>query len=205
MPKLKRPAADSLRRRGPRREPYPRILIVCEGEVTERVYFSHLRHAERIPITLQIQAGGVPKTLVETAVRSMKEAAQSPDPNDHFDQVWCVFDVDEHPKIDDAKQQAANHGIKLVISNPCFDLWILLHYEDLRQHTHRHKVQKACAKHITGSVKDPPCEELFERYAQAEKRAIALNKWQASRGTEGANPSTNVYELVAKIRSYRRP
>ena len=85
--------------------------------MTERVYFSHLRHAERIPITLQIEAGGVPKTLVEKAVRLMKDAAQSPDPNDHFDQVWCVFDIDEHPKIADAKQQAANHGISLAISN----------------------------------------------------------------------------------------
>ncbi len=34
----------------------------------------------------------------------MKEAAKSPDPNDRFDQVWCVFDIDEHLSIPDARQ-----------------------------------------------------------------------------------------------------
>ena len=64
---------DSLRRRGPRREPLPRFLVVCEGEVTEKEYVSHLRHTERIPISLTVEAGGTPKTLVETAVRLMKK------------------------------------------------------------------------------------------------------------------------------------
>lgn len=44
------PKSDNLRRRGPRREPLPRVLVVCEGEVTEKEYVSHLRHTERIPI-----------------------------------------------------------------------------------------------------------------------------------------------------------
>lgn len=132
----------------------------------------------------------------------MKEAAKSQDPNDHFDQVWCVFDIDEHLKIPDARQQARDNGISLVVSNPCFDLWILLHYQDLHQHTHRDRVQSACRKHIPGYDKSPPCEELFERFNEAQKRAIALNKWHASRSTD--SPSTNAHDLVAKIRSYRR-
>lgn len=198
------PKTDNLRRRGPRREPLPRFLVVCEGEVTEKEYVSHPRHTERIPINLTVEAGGTPKTPVETAVRLMKEAAKSQDPNDHFDQVWCVFDIDEHPKIPDARQQAHDNGISLVISNPCFDLWILLHYQDLRQPTHRHRVQSACRKHIPAYDKSPPCEELFERFPEAEERAIALNKWHATRGTDGQNPSTNAHDLVAKIRSYRR-
>lgn len=135
----------------------------------------------------------------------MKDAAKSSDPNDHFEEVWCVFDIDEHPKIADAKRQALGHRIGLVVSNPCFDLWILLHYQDLRQDTHRHKVQSACRKYIPGYEKHPPCEALFERYVEAERRAVDLNEWHASRGTDGSNPSTNAHELVAKIRSYGRP
>ncbi len=83
-------------------------------------------------------------------------------------------------------------------------MWILLHYQDLRQDTHRHKVQSACRKYIPGYDKSPPCEELFERFQEAEERAIALNKWHATRGTDGQNPSTNAHDLVAKIRSFRR-
>lgn len=69
-------------------------------------------------------------------------------------------------------------------------------------HIRRHKVQSACRKYIPGYDKSPPCEELFERFPEAEERAIALNKWHASRSTD--SPSTNAHDLVAKIRSYRR-
>ena len=195
MAKSKKRESDSLRRRRPSREPLPRILVVCEGEVTEKEYLSYLRQAERIPVELRIVAGGTPKTLIEKAVQLRHDG--------HFDQVWCVFDIDEHPKIADAKQQARDNGIDLIVSNPCFDLWILLHYQELRRHTHRHKVQSLCRTHIDGYGKSPPCEELLKLYPQAEKRATALEKWHATRGTEGHNPSTNAHWLVAKIRSYR--
>ena len=33
---------QQLARRGPRREPYDRVLIVCEGECTEPLYFQDL-------------------------------------------------------------------------------------------------------------------------------------------------------------------
>lgn len=46
-------------------------------------------------------------------------------------------------------------------------------------HIRRHKVQSACRKYIPGYDKSPPCEELFERFHEAEERAIALNKWHA--------------------------
>jgi hypothetical protein len=101
---------DSLKRRKPRRNPLPRILIVCEGIRTEEGYFRSLRHAERIPIDLKVPSGGTPKTLVEWAVSRKREAdaaaKSSGDPNLRFDEVWCVFDVDEH------------HQIQVAISNP---------------------------------------------------------------------------------------
>lgn len=194
---------SSLRRRGPVRDPLPRLLVVCEGEVTEKRYIEYLRHTERIPINLTIVAGGTPKTLVETALAELASASRSSDPNDHFDQAWCVFDIDEHPKIHDAVQQAQAHKIGLIISNPCFDLWILLHFQDQQAHIHRHAVQKACRKHIPGYAKVPPCGLLFQRFAAAEARARHLKKLHLQRGTTTRdNPSTNVHELVHQLRAY---
>jgi NADH:ubiquinone oxidoreductase subunit B-like Fe-S oxidoreductase len=67
---------DTLHRRPPRREPLPRVLIVCEGKCTEKGYFEFLRHDERIPIDLYVKGGGTPKSLVERAVRlNLKTAA----------------------------------------------------------------------------------------------------------------------------------
>jgi hypothetical protein len=42
------------------------------------------------------------------------------------------------------------------------------------------------------------------RYAEALGRAVGLDKWQESRDKAGGNPSTGVYKLVEKIRSFRR-
>ena len=199
---------DSLRRHKPRREPLPRILIVCEGERTEKGYFNHLRVSRRIPIELEIEAGGTPKRLVEQASKMKKQAAKEAerdrDENLSFDEVWCVFDVDEHPLVADAKQQARDNGIALAISNPCFELWVLLHFQDQRRHIERGGVQKLCRKYLPGYDKVLPCDDLIPHYGDALKRAVDLDKWQASRNNSGANPSTGVYQLTERVKSYRK-
>jgi hypothetical protein len=94
---------DSLRRRRPVREVKRRILIVCEGEVTEPNYFRDLRHQTRSLVELRIEPGGTPKTVVERAVEvkntAEKAAKRKKDENLKYDVAWCVFDVDEHPAL----------------------------------------------------------------------------------------------------------
>jgi len=40
-----------------------------------------------------------------------------------------VFDVGEHPKLPEALDLARRHEIAVAISNPCIELWFLLHFE----------------------------------------------------------------------------
>jgi len=199
--------SNSLRRHGPVRERLARFLIVCEGRVTELCYFRELTHQDRIPVSLQFESGATPKTLVETAARMKRDAESAAkrarDQNLKFDEVWCVFDVDEHPYLPEAKQQARDNGIKTAVSNPCFELWALLHFQDQRAHIHRHQVQHLCKQHMPGYEKRLPCAELMEKYDQALQRAIDLSRWHEGRGTIGDNPSTGAHELVQAIRSQR--
>jgi len=58
-----------------------------------------------------------------------------------YNSVWCVFDVDDHPRVADARQMAADNGIELAISNPCFELWLLLHFRDGPGMQHRDKIE----------------------------------------------------------------
>jgi hypothetical protein len=202
------PRRDGLRRRRPFRNPLPRILIVCEGTRTEPGYFNELRHTERIPIDLEIRRGGVPKTLVERAVElknaAKKDAKTRQDVNLLYDEVWCVFDIDEHPAVPDAKQQARDNGIELAISNPCFELWILLHFRDQRAHIDRAVVQRDCAKYLPDYEKAVPFAKLHPNYEEVVKRALDLDAWQQTRGGEGSNPSTGVHKLTEKIKSFGR-
>jgi putative AbiEii toxin of type IV toxin-antitoxin system/RloB-like protein len=104
------PRGDDLRRRRPLRSPLPRILIVCEGTRTEPGYFNELRHTERIPIELVISPGGVPKNVCGASGRvekpAQKDAKTRQNQTLRYEDVWCVFDIDEHPAVSDAKQQA---------------------------------------------------------------------------------------------------
>src|SRR4051794_39278668 len=125
MPPRGRHGARSIRRRPPSRQPRQRILIVCEGRVTEPGYFRALQHHVRNPLVEVRVASetGVPLTVVEIAVRlkrdAEREARQQRDENLRWDQVWSVFDVDEHPNLNEAIALARDSGIELAVSSPC--------------------------------------------------------------------------------------
>lgn len=196
--------SDVLRRRKPRIERRDRILIVCEGRATEPDYFRSLRHELRAPIVIEINdKSGVPKTVVERAVELKKEAEKNAkrDSNLRYDEVWCVFDVDTHPNLPEALQQAAANGIHVALSNPCFELWILLHFEDQRADIDTRAAGSACRKHLPKYQKHITYAELRDQYPSAVDRSKALEAWQSSRGNAGGNPSTKVHTLTERLHS----
>jgi hypothetical protein len=200
---------DSLKRRMPFREPLPRILVVCEGEVTEHGYFEHLGRLYRrfVRVEVDSKGGSNPKKIVERAVGLKKEsdrqATAAEDENLRHNFVWCVFDVDDHHRIPDALQQARDNGIDLAISNPCFELWILLHFQDHRKDIRRKDLQSLVRKHLPGYLKDVPCDRLTPLYEHATTRASNLESWHAKQGrNEHPNPSTGVYKLTEQIRKF---
>lgn len=202
--------ARPLHRRRPSLDPRPRILVVCEGRVTEPEYFDGLRREEenRLVDVRIDNEGGAPKTIVERAANvkknSEEEARRARDENLKYDEVWCVFDVDEHPKLPDARQQARDNGIKLAVSNPCFELWLLLHFCEQNAHVERKAVVKLLKTHLRDYHKHVPFEALREGYSDAVQRARQLDRRHIEVGAEGDNPSTNVYLLTERIREFGR-
>jgi len=146
--------------------------------------------------------------LVQRAVQlknaAQKEAKIRQDENLLYDGIWCVFDIDEHPAVPDARQQARDNEIELAISNPCFELWILLHFRDQRAHIDRAVVQRECVKYLPDYEKKVPFGMLHPTYREAVQRALDLDAWQQTRGGEGSNPSTGVHKLTEKIKSFDR-
>jgi hypothetical protein len=195
-----------LRRRPASREPRRRILVICEGKVTEPRYLRALRlvfHTRTLEIVIDDQHG-VPKTLVERAVELKKEAArEAKRQKDDFlayDEVWCVFDIDEHPLLPEARQQARDNGISLAISNPCFELWALLHFRDQTAAETRQKVRSLLKSHIPRYDKELPAPTLIPLLEQAMQRARHLDHLAELAGAPGKNPSTGVHLLMERIR-----
>lgn len=123
------------------RQPGRVIRVLSEGEVTEADYFDYWRrqHPEiRVDID-QRTAGWKPLKRVGYA-RDLKRRQPRRDPE--FDEIWCVFDVDEHEDVNSAVAEARDSGIKTAVSNPCFELWLVLHVEDWTRGVHRREIQR---------------------------------------------------------------
>ena len=203
-------ARDRQRKRGrrpPFRDPKPRVLIVSEGENTEPEYFRGFAKAFRNSrVTVEIAPEhGVPKTVVEVArdykKEAAEEAAREKDDNLAYDSVWCVFDIDEHPRVGEAKEMARDNGIDLAVSNPCFELRLLLHFQEHPGMQDRAKMGKMLTKHVPKYDKHVDYATYAVGYQQAATRAKRMDESAAKDGDSGRNPTTGVYKLTELIRT----
>jgi RloB-like protein len=114
--------------------------------------------------------------------------------------VWCVFDVDDHTRFDDAVQMARDNGIELAVSNPCFELWLLLHFQDSPGMRGRTRIQKLLRQHVPGYDKKVEYATYDPGYGEAVTRAERLNEAAEKDGEPGRNATTGVYRLTESIR-----
>ncbi|MBM6980772.1 MAG: RloB domain-containing protein [Bifidobacterium thermophilum] len=57
----------------------------------------------------------------------LKESEEQDDQADHYRKVWVVADVDQYEDIAAAERICLKNGIEFIISNPCFEVWLLDH------------------------------------------------------------------------------
>lgn len=128
----KRRPRHGLARHGPRREPYDRVLIVCEGKRTEPLYFEDLSAHFRLSTANVIITGkgADPRTVVRVAKKLRSEEGRQ---GEKYDRVYCVFDRDEHMTFRQACDEARAGGICITRSWPCFEFWLRLHFGFSRQ------------------------------------------------------------------------
>ena len=64
--------------------------------------------------------------------RARKEVKQAKRNSEPFD--WCclLLDVDQHTDLDECLREASRGGIKVLVSNLKFEVWLVWHITDLR-------------------------------------------------------------------------
>lgn len=205
---LRRDRARRPPRREPTREPKPRLLVVCEGHRTEPEYIrGYLAVHRQVAVEVVIHPErGDPKKVVELAkeARSSAEARRRRhgDPFLAYDQVWCVFDRDDHERFWEAVRMAQDNGLQLAVSNPCFELWLLLHFRESPGARHRDELRTLLRKdHLPGYDKGVRFDDLIAGVRDAIRRAERLAQ-DAERLDEDPykNPTTGVFRLLRAIR-----
>lgn len=184
---------DGRGRRQPVRRSARTALVYCGGVSTEPVYFEGLKDAFRgRHITIKIRSEGLdPQRLVRAAAmyRDHRPGA--------FDEVWCVVDVDEFD-IASAVREAKRHRIHMAVSNPCFELWLLLHHADCRGHCAGYAdVVARLKRHVPAYDK---ARLDFGDYAEGVGDAVKRGRdLDPSGAGHQRNPSTGVWRLVETI------
>lgn len=134
------------------------VVIATEGERTEPAYFAALQAHGLVDarVILRVAPPADNASAPQAVLATAKDARQGFGAVQTFDQVWCVVDVDHRtraPHISGFLQtlkEADEAGIAVAVSNPCFEIWYLLHHadlpgEDLPDYS---AVQAACASAI---------------------------------------------------------
>jgi hypothetical protein len=146
----------------------------------------------------------VPLTLVKAAKRmknvAENEAHREKDENLLYEEVWCVFDRDEHPEVAAARRFATDNDLRLAMSNPCFELWLILHLRENPGAQHRHVLQKQMGELAPDvRTKHVDFELLSQGYDEAVRRAERLETDAMDAGEPTRNPTTEVFHLTNSI------
>ena len=148
-------------------------------------------------------AGVTPMALVKQARQDAKQNRRARG-DDLFDEIWCVFDRDEHPRVERALREARDSGIDTALSIPCIELWLVLHVESQMAHIHRNAIQRRCRDLglVDGkALVSDAIPKLIKGYPEAKERAQALGKMHEECGSPaGDNPSSGMWRLVDRLR-----
>lgn len=216
------------------------IFLSCEGSVTEEEYIEvlsriydgvksrvqiisvaedevHTLPKNRTKEQNQVLGKSKPWQLVEriNKFREEKEAKYefSKYPEDEF---WIVSDVDDNLdnhkiKFENAIQECERKGYKYAISNPFFEIWLLLHHDEVSEEdkkyavTETHHYEATDHFRIRLKEKDAPLKDQkhlnFEHYSD-EKVRLAVERAKDLMGENEKIPSdygTYVYKIVEEI------
>jgi hypothetical protein len=200
----------SLKRKRSSRNPKAKIIIVSEGRLTEPDYFYALARACGALVSFDVileRGAGVPLSVVEKAIETFRRS-QRLTSFGRNDTIWAVFDRDEHPHFETAIERAKAAGVKPIISIPCFELWLVLHFIEWDRPIDRHAIQRRLRdlmpSYDPNGSKRADYAQLAESVSTAINRARVMERRRTEERTPLGNPLTTVFQLVEHIQQSKR-
>ncbi len=195
-----------------------RHLVVSEGKETEPRYFEGVRAAlgaangRKVAIVVK-GTGKHTLDLLDFAVEHCRYAPET------FDHVWLVFDKDDFPAADfDAMERKCaelsdgSRTFHALWSNPCFELWPLLHLRYTTAPMTATECQRALAQAMSKDLGVEYRKNLGGLFGMVDgQRAEALHRVQRLEAHHGElgnakpsaqNPATKVGEIFDVMGPY---
>ena len=126
-------------------------------------------------------------TVVDRAVEKKRDEAKEArrGRGRASDEYWCVIDVDQHPKLGPAVEKAIANDIGVAVSNPCVELWFILHFQDQAAEIDRKRAQ-AISKELL------KCDKVLdERALQALDERFPAPRLEPGRWTTSTSATVD--------------
>ncbi|MBI5479497.1 MAG: RloB domain-containing protein [Deltaproteobacteria bacterium] len=171
------------------------FFVATEGAKDEPAYFRGLkdrrvisRSRVRVVVIPSEDGKSAPKHVLDNLEREVYACTRAPQ-----DQHWLVFDRDRWPdaQLHEAVERARGRHYDVAVSNPGFELWLLLHFRDVEADAPLRADQ--CRRDTHEALSGIGREQV----EAAISRSSALDT--DPRAPWPANPGTRVYRLVEQL------
>lgn len=164
----------------------PTFFVFCEGE-TEEAYVKYLRRKYRLPVEINTNIAGTGITAAHINRYKKGKITVSKDRD------YVMYDLDRGDILNKLK---AIKGVTVIGSNPCIELWFLLHFAEQKSEISSADCCEALKSKIPTYRKGKVlCKELL--YSLEHDAQSALER--AARLHPKDNPSTEIPILIRDL------
>lgn len=167
----------------------PNFFVFCEGD-TEVVYVEMLRSYYRLPVHI------IAKKTLLNVTPALVDRCKSAYVQTKTDQTFLMYDLDV-PTMLERLQKVPN--ATLLCSNPCFELWLLLHYADQKTELS----SEECVSRLLSFEKQYKKGTLLSANKQYLMGNVALAITRARNLRAFNNPSTTIHLLIEALESLK--
>lgn len=126
------------------------IFVISEGEVTEPTYLSLLMEIKEVFRIRVVISGNRNIRKIKSKIENTKHK------HGIYSEIWVAIDKDERTEFQMSeiyKLEKEKGNVKVVASNPCFEIWLLHHYVNAGD---------VCEGKTVSAAKNT-CEERFKK------------------------------------------
>ena len=163
----------------------PTFFVFCEGK-TEELYVKYLKSKYRIPFEIDTQIAQ--NKITSKYVKNYKTNKFTHE----NDKTFLIYDLDAPMMLE--KLQQIEDTI-LLASNPCIELWYLLHFKEQKADINCQKCNKKLEKQNSTYSKTLIDEKLRKQLDNKQIKAVNRAKKLSNFG----NPSSSIYLLIDEL------
>lgn len=144
------------------------IIIATEGEATEPLYFEELAQNDRFrhpSIEIKVLPTKHGRSAPRHVIRRLDEIRRQHGIYEG-DELWLVIDKDRwgDAQLSQIAQLASQKDYKIADSNPCFELWLVLHFKSLFElDDYICEAEAIKCSDVTNWLKEEECDPSFNK------------------------------------------